>query len=503
MSYFVVAAGILVSLLCWSCLVFTPKHNGPREPPIVGYMMPILGSVIQYSRRTMDFLQKCRDEYGDVFTLVMMGQKLTYLLGPEGSKFVYNLSPEVGSAKAAYLKLTRPVFGPGVAYDVEPAIFMDQKRLVKNSFTKQAIDGHVDTIVQETYMMFDPLIKAKKSKELEIFATISDLTTYTASHCLLGYAIRKSLDGEIYRLYRHLDLGLKPPNLFISNLPFPSFINRDKAQRKMSSIFRALIEERRKFPTTRKKDVLQTLIDSPYRNGKKMSDTEISHLMIAILLAGQHTSSATLTWLLLETARCPDVMKKIREELSMALTDVPDTPPNLLPEVTRESLEKLVYLDCALKETLRLHPPIHTSLRVALKSIEYKGYKIPKGHYVCTAIALNCLDPRSFPNPTKFDPDRFLHKSYATKEWDIDVREDFGNDENYKYTYLPFGAGRHRCIGEKFATTQIKAIYTTIIKNFDISLTKDSNGVDIFPEADYTSLVVVPKYPSRLIITPI
>lgn len=466
-------------------------------------MMPVLGSIIQYSRKTVDFLERCKKEYGDVFTIVAFGRRLTYITGVDGSRFVYNLSPEVGSARDAYRKLTRPVFGPGVAYDVEPSIFMDQKRLVKNSFTNQAIDGHISVIIQETHLMFDRLLESADPKELEIFTTISDLSTYTASHCLLGYVIRKSIDGEVYKLYRHLDLGLKPINLFISKLPLPSYFNRDVAQRKISRIFRALIEERRKHPSFRRKDMLQTLIDSPYRNGKRMTDTEISHLMIAILLAGQHTSSSTITWMLLETARRPDIIKKIRDEMSAVLSDACDTSPNLLPSITRESLEKLTYLDSTFKETLRLHPPLHTSLRVAMRDIDYKGFTIPKGHYLCTAIALNCLDPKIFPDPTKFDPTRFIRDSSDTEESGAKLRKGLGNEEGYGYSFLPFGAGRHRCIGERFASVQVKSIYTTIIKNFDISLPKDSEGRDIFPESDYTSLTVVPKYPTRLILTPV
>ncbi len=107
------------------------------------------------------------------------------------------------------------------------------------------------------------------------------------------------------RLYEDLDRGFTPLNFLFNWLPLPSFINRDRAQLKMSNLFISIIKERRKSGNLNNVDMMQSLMDESYKNGKKLSDQEIAHLMIALLMAGQHTSSTTVTWFLLHLAANP------------------------------------------------------------------------------------------------------------------------------------------------------------------------------------------------------
>ncbi len=147
----------------------------------------------------------------------------------------------------------------------------------------------------------------------------------------------------------------------------------------------------------------------------------------------------------------------------------------------------MTFLDCVLKETLRLHPPIHTVMRKVEKDIEFKGYTIPEGHFLCGSQAFSQLDPVRFPDPMKFEPSRFIDNTEGNGEWSL-------NNVNLaqksaKSHFLPFGAGRHRCIGEAFAYIQIKCIISYLIREFKFTLTLK----DGFPKMDYTSLIVVPE----------
>ena len=170
-----------------------------------------------------------------------------------------------------------------------------------------------------------------------------------------------------------------------------------------------------------------------------MTDTAVSHLMIALLMGGQHTSSTTGTWILFELANTPGAIEEILKEQSMILTGKEDTPIDELPDFDYDQLKQMVYLDCVVKEALRLHPPIHTMMRKVEKDLNFKGFTIPKGHFICGAPSVSQLDSNRFPDPLKFNPGRFKNSDEGSGEWTIngvDVAQ-----KSAKSPFLPFGAG--------------------------------------------------------------
>ncbi|KAH6591820.1 hypothetical protein BASA61_004774 [Batrachochytrium salamandrivorans] len=186
--------------------------------------------------------------------------------------------------------------------------------------------------------------------------------------------------------------------------------------------------------------------------------------MIAALMGGQHTSSTTVSWILYEIARRPDVIVELLREQSMVLTGKPDTPIKDLPEFDYEQMQQLTYLDCVMKETLRMHPPIHTIMRKVESDIVYMGFTIPAGNFLCGSAAVSQLDPVRFTDPHKFDPSRFVRNNEDTAEWTING-VDISQKSARSY-FLPFGAGRHRCIGESFAYVQNKTIVSAFIRRY-------------------------------------
>jgi len=231
-----------------------------------------------------------------------------------------------------------------------------------------------------------------------------------------------------------------------------------------------------------------------------LNDDSIAHIMIATLMGGQHTSSTTSSWILFELAQRPDIVQDLLKEQSLVLTGKVDTPVHELPSFTYEQLREFTLLDCVMKETLRLHSPIHTVMRKVIKPVNYKGHMIPKDHFLCAAASVSQLDPTRFPNPEKFDPLRFMNNlDESSQEWTIngvDIAQ-----KSARSHFLPFGAGRHRCIGEAFAHLQIKTIIALFIREFEHQLWTNSQGEQKFPKSDYTSLIVIPERPSFLKLT--
>ncbi|CEG81960.1 Putative Lanosterol 14-alpha demethylase [Rhizopus microsporus] len=210
---------------------------------------------------------------------------------------------------------------------------------------------------------------------------------------------------------------------------------------------------------------------------------------------GQHTSATTSAWTLLELAARPDLIRALREEQITKLG-------SLKADLTFDNLKELTLLDSCVRETLRLHPPIYQMMRrVVSDKVVYEktGHEIPKGNFLCAAPGVTQIDEQYFNEPLKYDPMRWVNLTDPVHKMEV------GDDSNIDYgfgavgissknPFLPFGAGRHRCIGEQFGYLQIKAILATMIRMFDIEL-EEGKGV---PKPDYTSMVIVPERPSNI-----
>ncbi|KAH8553172.1 lanosterol 14-alpha demethylase [Umbelopsis sp. PMI_123] len=418
---------------------------------------------------------------------------VTACMGAEGNQFVFNSKQNLSSAAAAYNHMTKFVFGPDVVYDAPHNIFMEQKRFIKAGLGAENFRKHVPMIIDESYDFFERNMP-QSTGIIDVHDFFSKLIINTASRCLMGKEIRANLDdGPVAKLYYDLDQGFQPINMMFSNLPLPSYRRRDEANEKMTKLYASIIKRRRDENDNSNSDLLQTLMESSYKDGTPLPDDHIAHMMIAVLFGGQHTSATTSTWTILELAARPDIVKELREEIIAKLG-------SLKADLTYDNLKELTLLESCIRETLRLHPPIFQMMRkVIAEQVVYEktGHVIPKNHMLCAAPGVTQLDDKYFNNPTKYDPYRWIEKTdpVHAMEVDSDANEDYGFGVvgiSSKSPFLPFGAGRHRCIGEQFGYLQLKTIVATFITNYDFDYPEGSAGV---PEPDFTSMVVIPKHP--------
>ncbi|SNX85340.1 probable Sterol 14 alpha-demethylase [Melanopsichium pennsylvanicum] len=493
-----------------SQLVLTAPKN---QPPVVFHFVPIIGSAIYYGIDPYKFFFECRAKYGDVFTFVLLGRRITVALGPKGSNLVFNAKHHQVTAEDAYTHLTTPVFGKEVVYDVPNAVFMEQKKFVKVGLSVENFRVYVPQIVDEVkqYIRTDPRFsavqKGNKSLVVDIFQAMSEVIILTASRTLQGKEVREGLDKSFAQLYHDLDSGFTPINFVIPNLPLPSNFKRDKAQKKMSQFYQDIVSKRRALGHTGddgENDMIAALMEQKYKNGRELSGVEIAHMMIALLMAGQHTSSATSSWAFLRLASRPNIIEELWEEQKKVYGDGTDKLRDLDYETQKTSVP---LLDAVVKETLRLHPPLHSIMRYVktdlavpatlasnsstTKNTSDECLVIPKGHYIMAAPGVSQVDPLHWKSAESFDPHRWFDLATATAMQDSgDEQADFGFgmiSTGANSAYLPFGAGRHRCIGEQFAYLQIGVIIATFVRLFKWQL--DTK----FPDPDYQSMVVLPS----------
>ena len=516
----VLTVGTIVLSIVLNVLYQVCVPQSKSLPPRVFHWVPVVGSAVSYGMNPYRFFFECREKYGDVFTFTLFGRNMTVALGPKGSNLVFNGRLSQVSAEDAYTSLTTPVFGKGVVFDVPNAVLMEQKRFVKSGLSVENFRVYVTQITDEVKdfvqhdAAFAPLRQGAKSVTVDIFDVFSEITILTASRTLQGKEVRENLDKSFAKLYHDLDAGFTPINFVLPNLPLPNNFRRDRAQRMMSDFYMGIIKKRREGKTDGTgHDMISALMEQSYKGGRDINDREIAHMMIALLMAGQHTSSATGSWAMLRLASRPEIIEELYEE-QVRVYGEPDGTFKPLNYDTQKS--SVPVLDAVIRETLRLHPPIHSIMRKVKSDIpvpptlavprgtvpkegENAPYIIPKGHYVMAAPGVTQVDPALWDDATEFNPGRWLDNSSNHLTQDMSEQVDYGwgmVSTGGASPYLPFGAGRHRCIGEQFAYLQLGTIISTFVRTFDWRL----DGA--MAEPDYTSMVVLPKPPSNIVLTP-
>jgi sterol 14-demethylase len=213
-------------------------------------------------------------------------------------------------------------------------------------------------------------------------------------------------------------------------------------------------------------DVLVTITDDD--GNLRFSADEITGMFISLMFAGHHTSSGTSAWTLIELMRHPEVLAAVTAELDELYADG--------QEVSFHALRQIPKLENIIKETLRLHPPLIILMRVAQDEFEIEGggtkWAIHKGDFVAASPAISNRIAEDFPDPDAFVPERYDKP-----------REE---DVVHRWTWIPFGAGRHRCVGAAFATMQIKAIFSVLLREYDFEMTQPSESY----RNDHSKMVV-------------
>ena len=402
----------------------------------------------------------------------MFHKRITFLIGPHVSEQFFKARDADMSQKEVY-EFNVPTFGKGVVFDVDHLTRAEQFRFFADSLKSDRLRSYVGMMVKEAEDYFG---KWGESGEVDLLDALSELIVLTASRCLLGREIRETLFSEVTTLVHDLDKGMVPLSVFFPYAPIEAHRKRDAARRDLAAIFDRVIQARREA-NAHEPDVLQTFIDARYRDGSRLTNDQVLGMLIAVLFAGQHTSSITSTWTgLLTIANKERVMPTLEGEQKKVMEKHGG-------KIDFDVLAEMDELHYAIKEALRMHPPLIMLLRQCHKPFKVttskgKEFVVPKGHIVATSPAFSHRLNNVFSDADTYKPSRFRQPSPEDKE---------------KFaSFIGFGGGRHGCMGETFAFMQIKTIWSILLRNFEFEL------VGKLPEPDYEGMVVGPKHPCTI-----
>ena len=436
------------------------------KPPRVSGGEHEHGHLEEFRTDPIALMRRVREECGDVGQFELAGRHVILLTGSEANEFFFRAADEDLDQAAAY-PFMKPIFGEGVVFDASPE---RRKEMLHNSALRgDQMRGHAATIEREVDRM---LANWGDEGEIDLLDFFAELTIYTSSACLIGTKFREELDSRFAHLYHNLERGTDALAYVDPYMPIESFRIRDESRAQLVELVGEIMNDRIANPPADKedRDLLDVLVSVKKEDGTPhFSASEVTGIFISMMFAGHHTTSGTAAWSVIELLRHPEVLSGVVKELDELYADG--------QEVSFHALRQIPQLEAVLKETLRLHPPLIILMRVAQGEFEVCGHTIAEGDHVAATPAISNRLPEDFPNPDSFDPGRYIDPN----------QEDLVN----RWTWIPFGAGRHRCVGAAFALMQLKAIFSVLLRDWEFEMVQPSESY----RNDHSKMVVQLQQP--------
>jgi cytochrome P450 len=410
-----------------------------------------------------------RDYPGDVVRF-RPGPRDSYLLkDPELIKDVL-VTRQHDFRKSRGLEWAKLFLGEGLLTS-EGDFHTRQRRLAQPAFHRQRIGGYADDMVQRTVAARD---RWSAGQVLDVDGEMMRLTLGVVCSTLFGTdvasadEVREDL-SSIIALFPRFSLPLFG---LIQKLPLPSNTRFNRALARMDALVYRIIAERQRDPSDRGDLLSMLLLARDEESGGRMSDRQLRDEVITLLLAGHETTSNALTWTWYLLSQNPEVEGRWREELRSVLGE---------RAATALDLPALRYTEMVLAESMRLFPPAWAMGRRALRDLTLGGFAIRKGDVVTVSPYVTHRDERFWPDPLRFEPQRFTAEAKAARP---------------RFAYFPFGAGARSCIGEPFAWMEGVLLLATIGQRWRLRL---QPGQVVEPKALMT---LRPRYGMKMVAEP-
>jgi len=415
--------------------------SGPKGYPLIGHLPEFL-------RDKLGFLSRCAAQYGDVVKL-KIGEPTFLLNNPDDIRHVLVTNPDNFDKTPRMIRgKARQLSGEGLLTSSGEA-HLRQRRMLQPVFYRKTIESFANIITDATDRL---LVNWKPGTQLNITDEMMRLAQQIIIRSVFGSEFTDA-DGQLAAAITTRRQYLE--QVFFSLLPFPGHMptrirwNYPRAMQRIDKTIYDAIGVRRKN-AVHGKDLLSLLIQARYEEGMGMSDKQVHEEALVLLVTGYETIGEALSWTWYLLAEHPEIASRLVAEVKMALDDrVPRS----------EDLPKLDYVSMVLAESMRLYPPTWIFVRMARHEDTLpSGVTIPTGSklYLCQYVMHR--NPRYFPDPEQFDPERFSEPVKKTRP---------------QFSYFPFGGGARVCIGEHFAKMEGTLVLAAIAQRFRLSLVPD------------------------------
>jgi cytochrome P450 len=379
------------------------------------------------------------EEYGPIFSMRLLHIRSIFMIGPEANHFVTVGHPENFHWRESSFGDLIPLLGDGLL-TVDDDYHDRARAIMLPAFHREQVSASIAAMEVETRAAIAAL---PEGGVVDVYDWMRNLAMRIAMRALLGLdpdeAGRGVAAAEHFERalgYYGIDYGLR-----LLRGPGSPWRKLVASRRVLDEIVFAEVARARANPDPTRHDILSLLVGARGEGGEAFSDREIRDQVMTLMFAGHDTSTSTLTFMLHELARHPDVAGRLREEQDRVLGGA--TPS--IDQLERE----MPYLEMVLDELLRLYPPAWIGPRRAVRDFEFGGYTVPRGAYVNYCSWASHRIPEVFPDPEAFIPERFTRERKAALP---------------RGAYVPFGGGQRVCIGKRFGQTEVKLVATMLLQ---------------------------------------
>jgi cytochrome P450 len=347
------------------------------------------------------------------------------------------------------LQRAKRVLGEGLLTS-EGEAHLRQRRLAQPAFHRQRIAAYAETMVAEASALAD---QWRPGTIVDMHAEMMRLTLVIAGKTLFGSDVARDaqeIGSALEDFMEMFGLIFLPFSEFLEHIPLPPMNRISKARKRLDAIIYRLIRERRASNQDHH-DLLSMLIAATDVEGDRagMNDEQLRDECVTIFLAGHETTANALTYAWMLLSQHPDVAARMHAEIATLGGQAP----------TADDFPRLRYTYAVIAETLRLYPPAWGLGRQATEPHQFGDVPVPAGHMVLCSQWVMHRDARFWPDPERFDPDRFTPEAEAARP---------------RLAWMPFGAGPRVCIGAQFAMLEAQLLLAQIAQRFDFDPVGDT-----------------------------
>jgi cytochrome P450 family 135 len=426
---------------------------GPRRPRLL--------QSTRWAREPLPFLERCRERYGDTFTLRLRHLGTWVLLSdPEDVKRIFSTDTNELGVGVPNLAL-RPVLGAHSVMLSEEPEHMARRKLMLPRF-------HGERMREDAEMMTE-----LTRREVRAWPVGEPFRLWPRMQALTQEVVMRAVFGEdegrldrLRMLLTNLTEAVNDEGR-LRRLAFlgPGWLERSRGWREaMAPVEDAVLEEarrRRAEGENGRRDAVSILVEARDEDGSPLSEKELRDELLTLLTDGPTSSS--LAWVFERLLRHPEKLARLREELLAG--------------------EGEAYLDAVIKETLRLRPPVSVVVRRLLGPATLGGYELPAGTLVAPCVYLIHHREDVYENPGGFVPERFLEQRAAVPTW------------------IPFGGGARRCLAASYAEQEMKRVLRTVLEEVELEPVESRaervrRGAIAFSPAEHGLVVAKPRAPA-------
>ncbi|HKP63179.1 MAG TPA: cytochrome P450 [Polyangiales bacterium] len=406
--------------------------------------LPLLGSLHELRKSPTQFLTDMA-RYGDI-AYAKLGPTRTYFVNHPDLIEEVLLGRHRDVIKDVATRALMPLIGTGLLTG-EGESWLEQRRLAAPPLQPKRIAGYLDTMVacaQRTAASF------RDHEVRDVHLDMGHLTLEIAGKTLLGFDPRR----EAERIGRILDDAMDyfevelrtPLGMLPAHVLTPARRRVREGRLELEAMLMRIITRCRRDDAEEADHLLARLVQARDEDGEPMSDRQLIDEALTMLLAGHETTALSLTYALYLLSEHPAELARARAEVDQVLGTRP---------LQGSDLPRLSFLNGVIRETLRLYPPAYTIGREVVQTIELGGYEIAPGSQLLMSQCVVHRDPRFFPEPARFMPERWLSDA---------------SEQLPRFAYFPFGGGPRVCIGNHFAMMEATLVLASMLQAVDLQV---------------------------------